>query len=58
MDGYNIGDTCYTVDMTDTHGDGWNGGAIEVYEDGVMVDSLTLATGNPFRRTLGTEDSI
>ena len=41
-----VGDTCYTVDMTDTYGDGWNGGAIDVYEDGVMVDSLTLASGS------------
>ena len=41
-----VGDTCYTVDMTDTYGDGWNGGALDVYEDGVMVDSLTLASGN------------
>ena len=39
------GDTCYTVDMNDDYGDGWNGGAIEVYEDGVLMDTLTLLTG-------------
>ena len=53
------GDTCYTVDMTDTYGDGWNGGAIEVYEDGVMMQSVTLATGfSGSEDYCGTEDAV
>ena len=47
-----VGDTCYTVDMNDTYGDGWNGGAIEVYEDGVMMDTLTLASGSSGSRSI------
>ena len=50
-----VGDTCYTVDMTDTYGDGWNGGAIDVYEDGVMVDSLTLPVEIWFSEYCGSE---
>ena len=52
------GDTCYTVDMNDTYGDGWNGGAIEIYEDGVMMQSVTLASGfSGSEDYCGTEDS-
>ena len=45
-------DTCgydkdgYTINMTDSYGDGWNGNAIEVYEDGVHVGTATLTSGS------------
>ena len=41
-----------------TYGDGWNGGAIEVYEDGVMMDTLTLSSGSSgSEEYCGTEGS-
>ena len=53
-----LGDTCYTVDMNDDYGDGWNGGAIEVYEDGVLMDTLTLSSGSSgSEEYCGTEGS-
>ena len=32
--------------MFDSYGDGWNGNAIDVYEDGVLVHSFELASGS------------
>ena len=38
--------TCeVTVNMEDSYGDGWNGNAISVYQAGVEVGSVTLASG-------------
>ena len=40
--------SCYRIDMTDSYGDGWNGNALDVYENGVWMTSLTnqnLANG-------------
>ena len=31
---------CFDFTLFDTYGDGWNGNAIEVYEDGVFVQSI------------------
>ena len=53
-----LGDTCYTIRMTDSYGDGWNGGKIEIYEAGNYMDAVTLSSG--FEDTAeycGTEDS-
>lgn len=39
---------CYLIEMTDSYGDGWNGNALEVYENGTWMTSLTnqnLANG-------------
>ena len=33
------------LDMQDSYGDGWNGAAIEVSINGVLVTSFTIATG-------------
>ncbi|MFO7879659.1 MAG: choice-of-anchor J domain-containing protein [Bacteroidales bacterium] len=39
-------DQCaYTVDMVDEYGDGWNGGALQFVEDGVVVGEATLDAG-------------
>lgn len=36
----------YTIRMYDTYGDGWNGGMLDVYVDGVQVlNDITLASG-------------
>jgi hypothetical protein len=32
---------CYLIEMTDSYGDGWNGNALEVYENGMWMASFT-----------------
>ena len=34
------GTLCYTFETYDSYGDGWNGNGIEVYESGVLVDTI------------------
>jgi len=36
----------YSVDMQDTFGDGWNGYTLEVYADGILIATITLASGS------------
>lgn len=33
------------ITMNDSYGDGWNGNALEVYEDGVLVGTASLSSG-------------
>ncbi len=35
-----------TIHMTDAYGDGWNGAAIEVYEEGELIATATIDNGN------------
>jgi hypothetical protein len=37
------GNSCYTVNMNDSYGDGWNGGVLIISENGVEVDSGLVA---------------
>ncbi|MBT3570777.1 MAG: hypothetical protein HN498_00260, partial [Flavobacteriales bacterium] len=37
---------CYTVDMSDSFGDGWNGNIFDISMGGVSIGSATLATGS------------
>ena len=48
------GSTCYTVDMQDNYGDGWNGGVLVIYEDGVTVDSGLAADSFYTAQAAGT----
>ena len=41
-------DDCYTVDMTDTWGDGWNGSIFEATSGGVVIGSGGLSSGTVF----------
>lgn len=36
----------FTVVMSDSYGDGWNGNAINVMQNGTLYESLTIANGN------------
>lgn len=36
----------YTFELTDTYGDGWNGAEIIIYEQGIRVATITLASGS------------
>ena len=37
---------CYFLILEDSYGDGWNGNALDVFEDGVSVGSITLTSGS------------
>ncbi len=40
------GDCIYTVELTDSYGDGWNGGLLSVFVNGaVVLDEITLLSG-------------
>ena len=49
-------DGCYTVDMTDSYGDGWNGNVFEATSGGAVIGSGGLASGSAgsFTFALGT----
>ncbi|MGC6510334.1 MAG: putative metal-binding motif-containing protein [Myxococcota bacterium] len=34
---------CFTLDMQDTYGDGWNGGTLSHYENGAFIDDYTAS---------------
>jgi hypothetical protein len=46
---------CYTVNMYDSFGDGWNGAVFSVQNDGVTVYTGTLGAGSLFSDTFCTE---
>ena len=41
-----LADDCYTVDMTDSFGDGWNGSTFEATSGGVVIGSGGLVSGS------------
>ena len=45
--------TCnITIEMTDSYGDGWNGGAVNIYQAGVQVGSASLSSGSTGTETI------
>lgn len=40
------GDGCYTIELYDSFGDGWNGATMQVQVNGVTVVNTTMATGS------------
>ena len=40
------GGCLYDIAMTDSYGDGWNGGAINLFVNGVQTNSYTISTGS------------
>lgn len=59
MDGYTgssvgcVPPGCYTVEMLDSSGDGWEGALAEFYVDGEYVDFMTLEEGSYEARVIG-----
>ncbi len=59
MDGYTgssvgcVPSGCYTVEMLDSSGDGWEGASAELYVDGQYVDFMTLEAGDYEVRVIG-----
>ena len=37
---------CYTLELEDSYGDGWNGNELEVYEDGSLIGAATISSGS------------
>jgi hypothetical protein len=50
---YCLPDGCYTLQMIDSYGDGWNGGALEILIDGILFNSFTLQAGSFSTQTFG-----
>ena len=59
MDGYTgssvgcVPAGCYTVEMLDSSGDGWEGAMAELYVDGEYVDFMSLEEGSYELRVIG-----
>jgi hypothetical protein len=50
-------DPCvYTIEMVDDYGDGWNGNAINVKLDGILVETLTIEDGDAQTSTVAVCD--
>ena len=46
--------TCYyTLELTDSYGDGWNGGALQVLQTGFLEESYTVGSGSEATYTVG-----
>ena len=47
------GETCnLTIHGTDSYGDGWNGNAIDIYQNGTLVQTVTLSSGSSMDQTV------
>ena len=44
------------INMTDSYGDGWNGNALEIYEDGVLIGTATLESGKDGMYVVSVKD--
>lgn len=61
MDGYTgssvgcVPAGCYTVEMLDSSGDGWNGGMAELYVDGEPAGTMTLEEGGYEVQVIGLD---
>ncbi len=42
----------YVIDFTDTYGDGWNGAALDIIQNGVSMGQYTLANGTAGTQTI------
>ncbi len=52
-------DQCtYTFNLTDSYGDGWNGGVLSVQQNGVTVASITLSEGSSGTETVNLCNNI
>ena len=47
----------YTLYLTDSYGDGWNGASLNVLQEGVLLGTFTVATGYNTQATISLCDS-
>jgi hypothetical protein len=46
-------DQCdFTFNLVDSYGDGWNGNNIDIFQNGILVENLTLASGSSSTETV------
>ncbi|GLB50960.1 gliding motility-associated C-terminal domain-containing protein [Neptunitalea lumnitzerae] len=49
-----VSDQCtYTFNMTDTFGDGWNGNTMDIMQNGVVIETITLNSGSSGSTSIG-----
>lgn len=48
----------YTVNMTDTWGDGWNGNSMDFIQNGIVVANVTLTSGSNGSQTVYLCDNV
>ncbi len=54
-----VADQCtYTFYLTDSYGDGWNGGTISVQQNGTTVATIGLPSGNSATETVNLCDNV
>ena len=54
-----VADQCtYTFYLTDSYGDGWNGGTISVQQNGITVATIGLPSGNSATETVNLCDNV
>ncbi len=54
-----VADQCtYTFNLTDSYGDGWNGGSLAVQQNGVTVVTLGLSSGSSATETVNLCDNV
>ena len=54
-----VADQCtYTFVLSDSYGDGWNGGSLNVEQNNVVVATLTLSTGSTATETVALCDNV
>ena len=52
-------DQCtYTFNLTDSYGDGWNDGSLDVQQNGITVATLQLTSGNSATETVQLCDNV
>ena len=57
--GCDVADQCtYTFNLSDSYGDGWNGGSLEVQQNGVLITTFTLSSGSSGTETVALCDNI
>ena len=59
-DGYaaQAADDCYTLNMVDSWGDGWDGAYLSVYENGVWVSDHTVASSSAVDQVCASADGV
>ena len=54
-----LSDQCtYTFNLTDDYGDGWNGGSLDILQNGILVTNIGMSTGASATETVNLCDNM
>ena len=57
--GCEVADQCdYTFILSDSYGDGWNGGTLQVQQNGIIVTTVEMTSGSSATRTVTLCDNV